>query len=142
MNGNSPFLKSYVIFLMRKYWFDYLSTFLAVAIGCLTVVLVFAVSFMKSNMMTVSNSSICIFTNNYFFSKMIIQIFGAFAAPMLGIYLLGLFSSRVKSRVIFWPDKCAIWEIIRIECFGCLFSCANISNFYTYWIDRYTQTNE
>ncbi|CAF4819332.1 unnamed protein product [Rotaria sp. Silwood1] len=27
------------------------------------------------------------------------QIFGAFAAPILGVYLLGLFSSRVKSRV-------------------------------------------
>ncbi|CAF0891763.1 unnamed protein product [Adineta steineri] len=54
---------------------------LSVIIGCLTVVLAFFVSYMENNMITI-----------------ILQIFGAFAAPILGVYLLGLFSSRVKTN--------------------------------------------
>ena len=57
-------------------------------------------------MVTVSlkfDQSICfIFVLN---SKIILQIFGAFAAPILGLYLLGLFSSRVKSRVNYLKKK-------------------------------------
>ncbi|CAF3708173.1 unnamed protein product [Rotaria sp. Silwood1] len=58
------------------------SKVLSVIIGCLTIFLAFVVSYMKSNIITI-----------------FYQIFGAFAAPILGVYLLGLFSSRVKSRV-------------------------------------------
>ncbi|UJR34606.1 hypothetical protein I4U23_027382 [Adineta vaga] len=57
-----------------------LSKILSVLVGCLTVFMAFIVSYMKSNIITI-----------------IVQIFGAFVAPILGLYLLGLFSSRVKT---------------------------------------------
>ncbi|CAF1238617.1 unnamed protein product [Adineta ricciae] len=57
-----------------------LSKILSVLVGCLTVFMAFIVSYMKSNIITI-----------------IVQIFGAFVGPVLGLYLLGLFSSRVKS---------------------------------------------
>ncbi|CAF2080148.1 unnamed protein product [Rotaria magnacalcarata] len=60
-----------------------LSKLLSVILGCVTVAMAFAVSYMKSNIITI-----------------IIQIFGAVAAPILGVFLLGLFSSRVKSRSV------------------------------------------
>ncbi|CAF0741628.1 unnamed protein product [Adineta steineri] len=58
-----------------------LSKVLSVVVGCLTVFMAFIVSYMKSSIATI-----------------ILQIFGAFVAPILGVYLLGLLSSRVKSR--------------------------------------------
>ncbi|CAF1421016.1 unnamed protein product [Adineta ricciae] len=60
-----------------------LSKILSVCIGSLTVLMAFLVSFMQSNIITI-----------------IIQIFGVFAAPILGIYILGFFFSRVKSRSV------------------------------------------
>ncbi|CAF3688889.1 unnamed protein product [Rotaria sp. Silwood1] len=74
------------------------SKFLSAVIGCLTIFMAFVVSYMKSNIITI-----------------IIQIFGAFAAPILGLYLLGLFSSRVKSRsalVAFF--LCLIFQIFML----------------------------
>ncbi|CAF1306757.1 unnamed protein product [Adineta steineri] len=74
------------------------SKILSVIIGCLTVVLAFFVSYMENNMITI-----------------ILQIFGTFAAPILGVYLLGLFSSRVKSRsavVAFF--LCLIFQIFML----------------------------
>ncbi|CAF4377984.1 unnamed protein product, partial [Adineta steineri] len=59
-----------------------LSKVLSVLVGCLTVFMAFIVSYMKSSIATI-----------------ILQIFGAFVAPILGVYVLGLLSSRVKSRV-------------------------------------------
>ncbi|CAF4496555.1 unnamed protein product [Rotaria sp. Silwood2] len=75
-----------------------LSKFLSAVIGCLTVFMTFVVSFMKSNIITI-----------------ILQIFGAFAAPILGLYLLGLFTSRVKNQsaiVAFFI--CLIFQIVML----------------------------
>ncbi|CAF1039315.1 unnamed protein product [Rotaria sordida] len=81
-----------------------LSKVLSAIFGCLTVLMAFVVSYMKSNIITI-----------------IIQIFGAFAAPILGLYLLGLFSSRVKSQsalVAFF--LCLIFQIFML--FGSIFT--------------------
>ena len=72
---------------------------LAVLVGCLTVFMAFIVSYMKSNIITVSITFLSLFITCFGFIQIIVQIFGAFVAPILGVYLLGLFSSRVKSRV-------------------------------------------
>ncbi|CAF2832658.1 unnamed protein product [Rotaria sp. Silwood2] len=50
-----------------------------------------------------------------FLIKIILQIFGAFAAPILGLYLLGLFTSRVKNQsaiVAFFI--CLIFQIVML----------------------------
>ncbi|CAF1117779.1 unnamed protein product [Adineta steineri] len=80
------------------------SKMLSVCIGCLSVIMSFLVSFMKSNIIT-----------------LIIQIFGVFAAPILGIYFLGLFSSRVKSRSVFVAFfLCLIFQLFML--FGSIFT--------------------
>ncbi|CAF4153563.1 unnamed protein product [Adineta steineri] len=53
--------------------------------------------------------------------QLIIQIFGVFAAPILGIYFLGLFSSRVKSRSVFVAFfLCLIFQLFML--FGSIFT--------------------
>ncbi|CAF1157410.1 unnamed protein product [Adineta ricciae] len=59
------------------------SKILSFVIGIITVSLAFAASFLKDNIIVI-----------------VFQIAGAFVAPILGIFLLGLFVSRVNSRSV------------------------------------------
>ncbi|CAF0765126.1 unnamed protein product [Rotaria sordida] len=59
------------------------SKLLSVAFGLFIIFLAFMVSYMKTNIITI-----------------ILQIFGVFTAPILGIYLLGFFTARVQSRSV------------------------------------------
>lgn len=74
----------------------------AFLLGTLTVVLAFIISMMKSNIITVIWRETISFWKICFRSKIvqiIVQIFGVFVAPMLGVFLVGLFAPRVRSRV-------------------------------------------
>ncbi len=75
----------------------------AVGIGLLTIFLAFIVSYIKSNIITVSFVLKFSYVFNYFLCflciQIVLQLVGAFTAPVLGIYLLGLFTTRVQSRV-------------------------------------------
>ncbi|CAF0958172.1 unnamed protein product [Rotaria sordida] len=57
------------------------SKVLSIGLGLFTIFLAFIVSYMKTNIITI-----------------VLQIFGAFTAPILGVYLLGFFTARVQSR--------------------------------------------
>ncbi|CAF1123281.1 unnamed protein product [Rotaria sordida] len=59
------------------------SKLLSVGIGLLTIFLAFIVSYMKNNIITI-----------------VLQIFDAFATPILDVYLLGFFAPRVQSRSV------------------------------------------
>ncbi|CAF0920665.1 unnamed protein product [Adineta ricciae] len=60
-----------------------ISKVLSTAIGFLIILVTFVVSYTKNNIITI-----------------VIRINGTFSSPILGAYLLGFFSSRVKSRSI------------------------------------------
>ncbi|CAF0920702.1 unnamed protein product [Adineta ricciae] len=60
-----------------------ISKVLSTIIGCLIILVTFVVSYTKNNIITI-----------------VIRINGTFSSPILGAYLLGFFSSRVKSRSV------------------------------------------
>ena len=66
---------------------------------------------------------------------MILQIFGAFTGPMLGVFFLGLFTTRVKSRVrtddikLISKKNGLFRVLLRHLFFHCYFKCS-------YWLDQ------